>query len=211
MADCPSCIDGRTAISAGSIPSEPRHLPQGGGRAQRAEPKPSSPLAEVPPSVSTVLPDSHSIAELIGPSAVAVGFGARTVRQVMNLIADKAAQNFGLDAGVVLAALLEREQAGSTGIGRGVAAPHARVAGLERSGILIVRLDQPIAFEAIDGLPVDLFFALLSPPESGVEHLRMLARISRLLRREDLREQLRRAADADAIRFLLVRGETAAA
>ncbi|WP_296513778.1 PTS sugar transporter subunit IIA [Phenylobacterium sp.] len=155
--------------------------------------------------------DRLSIADLIGPSAVAVGFGARTSRQVMNLIADKAAQNFGLDPAVVLAGLLEREQAGSTGLGRGVAAPHARVRGLENSRVVVVRLEQPIPFDAIDGLPVDLFFALLSPADSGVEHLRALARISRLLRREDLRDQLRRAADADAVRFLLAQGESAAA
>ncbi|MFM8754800.1 MAG: PTS sugar transporter subunit IIA [Phenylobacterium sp.] len=157
------------------------------------------------------MPDPHAIADLIGPSAVAVGFGAKTARQVMNLIADKAAQNFGLDAASVLAALLEREQAGSTGLGKGVAAPHARVPGLAFSRLVVVRLDQPIPFDAIDGLPVDLFFALLSPADSGVEHLRALARISRLLRRGDLREQLRRATDADAIRFLLAQSESAAA
>lgn len=155
------------------------------------------------------MPDRLSIADLIGPSAVAVGFGARTPRQVMNLIADKAAQNFGLDPATVLSALLEREQAGSTGLGRGVAAPHARVRGLERSRVVVVRLEKPIAFGAVDGQPVDLFFALLSPEDSGVEHLRALARISRLLRRDDLRDQVRRAADADAVRFLLAQGEAA--
>jgi len=76
--------------------------------------------------------------------------------------------------------------------------------------VVVVRLEKPIPFDAIDGLPVDLFFALLSPADSGVEHLRALARISRLLRREDLRDQLRRAADADAVRFLLAQGESAA-
>jgi PTS system nitrogen regulatory IIA component len=129
----------------------------------------------------------------------------------MNLIADKAAQNFGLQADLVLAGLLEREQAGSTGLGRGVAVPHARVPGLARSRVVVVRLERPIPFEAIDGQPVDLFLAVLSPADSGVEHLRALARISRLLRREDLRDQIRRASDADAVRFLLVQGEAAAA
>ena len=157
------------------------------------------------------MPDRLSIADLIGPSGVAVGFGARTPRQVMNLIADKAAQNFGLDPVGVLSALLEREQSGSTGLGRGVATPHARVSGLEHSRLVVVRLEQPIAFGAIDGQPVDLFFALLSPEDSGVEHLRARARISRLVRREDLRGQLRQAADADAIRFLLAQGEATAA
>jgi mannitol/fructose-specific phosphotransferase system IIA component (Ntr-type) len=128
-----------------------------------------------------------------------------------HLIADKAAQNFGLDPVGVLSALLEREQSGSTGLGRGVATPHARVSGLEHSRLVVVRLEQPIAFGAIDGQPVDLFFALLSPEDSGVEHLRALARISRLVRREDLRGQLRQAADADAIRFLLAQGEATAA
>ena len=155
------------------------------------------------------MPDRLSISDLIGPSGVAVGSGARTPRQVMNLIADKAGQNFGLDPVGVLSALLE--QSGSTGLGRGVAAPHARVAGLEHSRLVVVRLEQPIAFGAIDGQPVDLFFALLSPEDSGVEHLRALARISRLVRQDDLRDQLRRAADADAIRFLLAQGEAAAA
>ena len=154
--------------------------------------------------------DRLSIADLIGPSAVAVGFGARTARQVMTIIADKAAQNFGLDAGLVLSGLLEREQAGSTGLGRGVAAPHARVPGLQGRQLVVVTLEQPIPFGAIDGQPVDLFFALLSPEESGVEHLRALARISRLLRREDLRDQLRCASDADAVRFLLAQGEATA-
>jgi nitrogen PTS system EIIA component len=157
------------------------------------------------------VPDRLSISDLIGPSGVAVGSGARTPRQVMNLIADKAGQNFGLDPVGVLSALLEREQSGSTGLGRGVAAPHARVSGLEHSRLVVVRLEQPIAFGAIDGQPVDLFFALLSPEDSGVEHLRALARISRLVRQDDLRDQLRRAADADAIRFLLAQGEAAAA
>ncbi len=155
--------------------------------------------------------DRLSISDLIAPGAVAVGFGARTARQVMNLVADKAAQNFGLQADLVLAGLLEREQAGSTGLGRGVAAPHARVPGLARSRVVVVRLERPIPFEAIDGQPVDLFLAVLSPADSGVEHLRALARISRLLRREDLRDQIRRASDADAVRFLLVQGEAAAA
>jgi PTS system nitrogen regulatory IIA component len=77
--------------------------------------------------------------------------------------------------------------------------------------VVVVRLERPIPFEAIDGQPVDLFLAVLSPADSGVEHLRALARISRLLRREDLRDQIRRASDADAVRFLLVQGEAAAA
>jgi PTS system nitrogen regulatory IIA component len=137
------------------------------------------------------LQDRLSISDLIAPGAVAVGSGARTA--------------------LVLAGLLEREQAGSTGLGRGVAAPHARVPGLARSRVVVVRLERPIPFEAIDGQPVDLFLAVLSPADSGVEHLRALARISRLLRREDLRDQIRRASDADAVRFLLVQGEAAAA
>jgi PTS system nitrogen regulatory IIA component len=105
----------------------------------------------------------------------------------------------------VLDALLEREALGSTGVGYGVAVPHARVAGLTRLRGVFVRLEQPIEFQAVDDRPVDLIFALFAPPDAGAEHLRALARVSRVLRQADLREQLRQAHGADAIHALLVR------
>jgi PTS system nitrogen regulatory IIA component len=104
----------------------------------------------------------------------------------------------------VLEALTEREQAGSTGIGHGVAVPHARIEGLDRIRGVFLRVEQPVAFESIDDQPADLIFALLAPPEAGTEHLRALARVSRMLRSPDLRAHLRQAKTPDALHALLV-------
>ena len=120
------------------------------------------------------------------------------------MVSEVAARQFGLDAGVVLDALAEREQAGSTGVGSGVAVPHARLEGLQRMRGVFVRLDHPVDFDSIDDQPVDLIFALFAPPNASTEHLRTLARVSRLLRQADLREQLRQARTPDAIHALLV-------
>ena len=105
----------------------------------------------------------------------------------------------------MLDALLEREAAGSTGVGHGVAVPHARLPGLSRMHGVFMRLDQPTAFESVDDQPVDLVFALLAPLGSDTEHLRTLARVSRLLRQRDLRQQLRQARTGEALYALLAR------
>ena len=116
-----------------------------------------------------------------------------------------AARSFGLKPAEVLDALLEREALGSTGVGYGVAVPHARLKGLDRLRGVFVRLETPVPFDAVDDRPVDLIFALFAPPDAGAEHLRALARVSRILRQADLREQLPHAHGADAIHALLVR------
>jgi PTS system nitrogen regulatory IIA component len=144
------------------------------------------------------------IGELLDRSAISLRVSATDKRKALAVIAEIAARNFGLDAGDVLDALAEREQAGSTGVGHGVAAPHARVAGLTRIRGVFVRLEQAVDFDSVDDQPVDLIFALFAPKEaSGVEHLRALARVSRALRQADLRQQLRQARTADAIHALL--------
>ena len=121
-------------------------------------------------------------------------------------VAEAAARVTGLPGGAVNAALLKREAAGSTGVGEGVALPHARAPGLDRLRGVFLRLDAPVPFDAVDDQPVDLIFALLVPAEgTGVEHLQALAKVARLLRRPDIREQLRKAQTADAIHALLAR------
>ena len=145
------------------------------------------------------------IGDLLDRNAIALRVSAANKRQALAVISEIAARNFGLDAGDVLDALQSREQAGSTGVGHGVAAPHARLEGLDRLRGVFVRLDQPVEFESVDDQPVDLIFALFAPKASaGVEHLRALARVSRILRQSDLRQQLRQARTADAIHALLV-------
>ena len=145
------------------------------------------------------------IGELLERNAIALRINATNKRKALAVIAEIAARNFGLDAGYVLDALTEREQAGSTGVGHGVAVPHARLEGLDRLRGIFVRLEHPVEFDSVDDQPVDLIFTLFAPKKaSGVEHLRALARVSRLLRQAELREQLRQARTADALYALLV-------
>jgi PTS system nitrogen regulatory IIA component len=144
------------------------------------------------------------IGEWLDRDAISYRAGATNKRQALGVAAELGARSFGLDSGEVLEALLEREQEGSTGVGHGVAVPHARLGGLERMRAVFVRLDAPVEFDAVDDQPVDLVFALFAPADTGSEALRALARASRLLRRSDLRERLRQARSADAIYALLV-------
>jgi PTS system nitrogen regulatory IIA component len=150
-----------------------------------------------------------TIGDLLDRASISVRVNASSKRQVLAVIAEIAARKLRLDAGDILDLLLEREAAGSTGVGHGVAAPHARLAGLDRMRGVFVRLEQPVDFDAVDDQPVDLVFALFAPKDAGAEHLRALARVSRLLRQSDLREQLRQARTADAIHTLLVQEPTA--
>ncbi len=150
-----------------------------------------------------------NIGEFLDRPAISERVSATDKRKALAVIAEIAARNFSLDAGDVLDALIEREAAGSTGVGHGVAVPHARLPGLERMRGVFVRLEHPIEFGSVDDKPVDLLFALFAPKNAGAEHLRALARVSRLLRRNDLRQQLRQARTIDALHALLVQDATA--
>jgi PTS system nitrogen regulatory IIA component len=145
-----------------------------------------------------------NIGDLLDRNAIALRVSAANKRQALAVIAEIAARKFGLDAGDILDALTEREIAGSTGVGHGVAAPHARLDELDRIRAVFVRLEHPVEFESVDDQPVDLMFALFAPKAASTEHLRALARVSRLLRQPQVREQLRQAHSADAIHALLV-------
>lgn len=129
--------------------------------------------------------------------------GAPGKRQALSLIADVAARVLGVDAEAVYEGLLEREAAGSTGVGEGVAIPHARIDGIDRVRAVVVRLDTPVAFDALDDKPVDLLVALFAPRDASAQHLRALARVARLLRQPETRTALRQARSADAIHVLL--------
>lgn len=144
-----------------------------------------------------------NIGDLLDRSAISLRVSATDKRKVLAVIAEMAARHFGVEAGRALDALLEREAAGSTGVGYGVAVPHARLDGVSRVRGVFVRLEQPVEFASIDDQPVDLLFALFAPRDAGAEHLRALARVSRLLRQAELREQLRKARTSDAVHALL--------
>ena len=143
------------------------------------------------------------IGDLLDRRAVTPKAAVPSKRQALSLVAETAARRFGLDAGLVLEALLAREQLGSTGVGSGVAVPHARTPGLDRIRAVFFGLESPIDYGSVDGQPVDLLFALLAPEDAGPEHLQAFARVARLLRRSDLRLQLRQARTPDAIYALL--------
>jgi len=98
---------------------------------------------------------------------------------------------------------LDRERLGSTGVGHGVALPHARVAGITKVYAAFIRLDTPMDYEAIDDRPVDLAAMIIAPEDAGGAHLRALAQLSRQLRRDHVRERLRAAPDAQSLYILL--------
>jgi len=127
-------------------------------------------------------------------------------RQALQTVADMASRQLGIDAADILQALLERERTSSTGVGHGVAVPHAALKGLDRMYGIFIHLDTPVEYDSIDDMPVDLIFALLAPEGAGTEHLRALAKVSRLLRQKELRDQLRAIDNADAIYALLTSG-----
>jgi PTS system nitrogen regulatory IIA component len=145
------------------------------------------------------------IGQLLKRDAVAVRVSANSKRQALVALAEIASRSLGLPEDEILDALLEREQQGSTGVGQGVAVPHARLKGLDRMAGVFVKLETPVPFDAVDDRPVDLLFALFAPQAAGMEHLRALAKVSRLLRQSELREHLRQARTGDALYALLSR------
>lgn len=151
------------------------------------------------------------IAELLAPGAIRPSAVVASKKRALMALGDLAAGAYGLDAEVVTAALLEREGLGPTGVGHGVALPHARLPELQRVQGCFIRLEQPIEFDALDRQPVDLLFALLAPSVSGVEHLKALASVSRVMRDGAVRSKLRANPDPDAIHAILTeRGAMAA-
>lgn len=132
-------------------------------------------------------------------------FGSK--RQLLEQLAKLAGTETGLDDRIVFDALLERERLGTTGVGKGVALPHTRLAGLSQIFCAFVK-SEPVSFDSVDGKPVDLIFLLLAPEESGADHLKALARLSRILRDESAAKALREASSVDEIYDLISKYDT---
>ncbi len=143
------------------------------------------------------------LAELLSPEGVIASLRVTSKKQALQELAQRAAKLVRLPERQIFESLLERERLGTTGVGQGVAIPHAKFAGLDRLYGLFARLEQPIDFEAIDDRPVDIFFALLAPEDAGADHLKALARVSRLLRNQAVCVKLRGTDDAAAIYAIL--------
>ena len=147
------------------------------------------------------------IGDLLAKDGIVLRGGASSKRQALHVVAEAASQTLGVPEAQVLDALMEREALGSTGLGSGVAVPHARIPGLSQVVAVFVRLDTPVAYGSVDDRPVDLMLALFAPPRDGAAHLRALAAVSRAMRSPELREQLRQARTPDAVRALFVRDQ----
>jgi PTS system nitrogen regulatory IIA component len=141
---------------------------------------------------------------LTGPNAVLACVKASGKKALLAELASRAAVQFKLDERRLFDRLLERERLGSTGIGGGIAIPHGRMAGVSAPLGIFARLAQPIDFDSIDERPVDIVFLLIAPEGAGADHLKALARVSRLLRDRALVEKLRATDSADALYALLV-------
>ena len=139
------------------------------------------------------------VADFVTPATVVIGLRAKDKHQLLDEIARRAAKALGLEPAAILEPLLAREALGSTGVGRGIAIPHARIAGLPRLFGLLARLERPIDFMAIDDQPVDLVCLLLTPASAAAEHLPALACLSRRLREKGVADRLRAARDAAAL------------
>ena len=146
--------------------------------------------------------------DLLKPEAVKVISAASSKKRLMHDIAELAEQAHGLSAAATVEALMERESLGPTGVGHGVALPHARIAGLEDVVGAFILLEKPIDFEAVDRQPVDLVFALFAPEEAGVEHLKALALVSRTLRDQGLCAKLRANHEAGTLYTILTEAQT---
>ena len=143
------------------------------------------------------------IDELIGPDAVVANLRVTSKKQALQELAKRAAELTGQPERAIFEVLIERERLGTTGVGNGIAIPHGKLADLDRLYGLFARIETPIDFDAIDEQPVDLICVLLAPETAGADHLKALARVSRLLRDRVVCDKLRGTESAEAIRALL--------
>lgn len=148
---------------------------------------------------------------ILPPGMIAAGLKANSKKQLLQELAALAARGSDVNEREVFDALLQRERLGSTGIGNGLAIPHGRFANVQRLMGVFARLDKPVDFEAVDGIPVDLVFVLLAPEGAGADHLQGLARVARLLRNPSVVQSLRSTRDPAAIYSILTAGDTSRA
>ena len=143
------------------------------------------------------------LSKILRSGAVRAVGATSSKKRLFQELGDVAAAVYGLKASDVAAALQERESLGPTGVGQGIALPHARLDGLDGVVGLFMRLEKPLDFDSVDRQPVDLIFALLAPQDAGVEHLKALALVSRTMRDGAMCAELRANSDAATLHTLL--------
>lgn len=149
-----------------------------------------------------------SLNDLLTPDAVIASLRVNGKKQALQELSDRAAEVSGLPAREIFDSILQRERLGPTGVGDGIAIPHGKLARCRRIFGVFARLERPIDFEALDGLPVDLIFLLIAPESAGADHLKALATIARKLRNPNLAAQLRATRDASAIYSMMTQTPT---
>ncbi|GAB4354113.1 MAG: PTS IIA-like nitrogen regulatory protein PtsN [Kiloniellaceae bacterium] len=147
------------------------------------------------------------ISDLILPESVVANLRVTSKKQALQELAKKAAELTGQPERALFEVLMERERLGTTGVGHGIGIPHGKLPELDRLYGLFARLESPIDFDAIDEQPVDLIFVLLAPETAGADHLKALARVSRLFRDRAVCEKLRGTESAEAIYALLTQSQ----
>ncbi len=148
------------------------------------------------------------IIDLVSIEGVVADLKATSKKQALQDLAHRAADVTGLHERAIFDTLLERERLGTTGVGLGIAIPHGKMADLDRLYGVFARLKDPVDFDAVDDQPVDLIFLLLAPESAGADHLKALARVSRLLRDQSVCEKLRGSDTPAAIYALLTESTT---
>lgn len=140
---------------------------------------------------------------LANPDRVLAALRTGSKKQILADLAKAAAEVTGLHERQIFDVLVERERLGSTGMGNGIAIPHGKLAGLDRVYEIFARMEKPVDFEFIDNQPVDLVYLLLAPAEAGADHLKALARVSRLLRDGATCAKLRGSDSEEALTLVL--------
>jgi PTS system nitrogen regulatory IIA component len=143
------------------------------------------------------------LCDLLAPDGIIASLQATSKKHALQELATIAAERTNLDAREIFNTLLQRERLGSTGLGRGIAIPHVKLAGLSSILCLFARLNTPIEYESHDSEPVDLMFLLLAPEHASGDHLKALASISRVVREPSILDALRGAPDSEALRLAL--------
>jgi nitrogen PTS system EIIA component len=143
------------------------------------------------------------IEDILNEACVVTSLKATSKKQALNELARLAAEKTGLSERAIFDVLLERERLGTTGVGDGIAIPHGKLPDLAKLFGCFARLENPVEFDAVDNAPVDLVFLLLAPESAGADHLKALARISRVLRNSIHCDKLRTAPTSDKIYALL--------
>lgn len=147
------------------------------------------------------------LGDILSPTAIKSINSCTSKKRLFHDLGELAEGSYGLASTEVIEALIEREGLGPTGVGHGIALPHARLASVKSICGIFLRLEKPLHFDAVDRQPVDLIFALLAPQTQGVEHLKALALVARTMRDSNICEKLRANSDANTLHAILTEAQ----